>query len=254
MTDRRDFHAEELAGAYALGALDPDERLLVDLHIQNCARCARAIEEAIYTTALLAHAVDAAVPRPNLEDRLLERLGREESLRPDVPSEPPKSRLIPRRALGQILRPRLLPVAAAVLLILGVGTWNLQLRAEVARQHRIDAVIANAEAYPLTVVTGAPVVRGKVFVDYPTGQVLLAADNLPSLPTDRTYQLWLVRPDGQRDSGGVFRADSQGRAMVLITAPASLDSYVSLGVTNEPAGGSAGPTGQRVINCQLHTE
>lgn len=39
--------------------------------------------------------------------------------------------------------------------------------------------------------------------------------------------------------------------MVLITAPSRFDAYVSLGVTNEPAGGSPGPTGPRVMTCSL---
>lgn len=96
--------------------------------------------------------------------------------------------------------------------------------AEVAHQQRINALIANAEAYSLNPAPGAQMVHGRVFVDFPTNQVLIATEDLPALPAGRAYQLWFVHPDGRRDCGGVFRADSQGKAMVLVTAPASLDS------------------------------
>lgn len=257
MTEKRDFHAEDLAGAYALGALDPDERLLVDVHIQTCPQCARTVEEAVLTASLLAHAVDSAAPRSNLEERLFARIAQEEGSRSAAPTKPPQSAALPRPSaprqgtLRRILVRRVLPVAAAIVLLVGVGTWNLQLQAQVAHQQRIDALIANAEAYSLTPAPGSQMVRGKVFVDPSSDQVLLAVDDLPALPADQAYQLWLVRPDGKRDNGGVFRADSQGRATVLITTPSSLDSYASLGVTKEPAGGSPGPTGPKVMGCKL---
>ncbi|HEX5416091.1 MAG TPA: anti-sigma factor [Chloroflexota bacterium] len=251
MADMRDFHAEELAGAYALGALDPDERLLVDLHIQTCPGCARAVEEAIQAVTLLAHAVDPAVPRPDLEDRLVARLVDEDAPRPRDPVSLGRPVPTAHPAIGRTIVRRLLPIAAALLLVVGVGTWNLQLQGEVAQQQRIVAVMARAEAYSLTPAPGAQSVQGKVFVDHPTGQVLVSVEDLPRLPADRTYQLWLVRPDGHRDNGGTFQADTQGNATYLAIAPASLDSYASLGVTNEPAGGSPGPTGPKVFGCKL---
>ena len=39
---------------------------------------------------------------------------------------------------------------------------------------------------------------------------VLIVQNLPSLPQDRAYQIWLGWGDRQRDNGGVFRVDEQG--------------------------------------------
>src|SRR5690348_16964684 len=96
MTEKRDFHAEDLAGAYALGALDPDERLLVDVHIQTCPRCARAVEDAVLTASLLAHAVDGATPRSSLEERLFARIAQEEGSQSAAQTQPPQSSALPR--------------------------------------------------------------------------------------------------------------------------------------------------------------
>src|SRR6185503_12564621 len=100
-------------------------------------------------------------------DRLFARVAQEEgrSLPPPTespqPSPPPKPVSAPHGALRRILIRRVLPVAAAIVLLVGVGTWNLQLQTEVAHQQRIDALIANAEAYSLTPGPGAQMVRGK---------------------------------------------------------------------------------------------
>ena len=72
------------------------------------------------------------------------------------------------------------------------------------------------------------------YIDY-----RLALQGLPALAEDRVYQLWLVRPDGNRDTGALFRSSGD----ILVTAPQAFSSYVRFGVTVEPAGGSPSPTG-----------
>ena len=80
---------------------------------------------------------------------------------------------------------------------------------------------------------------------------VLIVQNLPSLPQDRAYQIWLGRGDRQRDNGGVFRVDEQGFGLVSITAPRPFTAYQRVGITEEPAGGSPGPTSPRVIGGTL---
>lgn len=252
MAEQRASHVEELAGAYALGALDPSARLLVDAHVAVCPACARAIEEACRAASLLPYAVDPVAPSVELEERLIGRIGAEKARRAHEFARlgtPPRARSAPN--LGRWAARRLLPLAAALALLAGVGTWNLRLQADLAQQAQVNALLARADVRPLVPSPPAGNARGRVYLDPTSGQVLLAVSGMPVLPADRTYQLWLVRPDGRRDSGGTFRVDERGDATLLTTAPGGLSVYATVGVTNEPAGGSPGPTGPRVIGGSL---
>jgi len=81
-----------------------------------------------------------------------------------------------------------------------------------------------------------------------TSGVLLVR-NLPALPAEKTYQLWLVDSTGQRDSGAVFTVppDANGPITYVVYAPRSLKSYVRCGVSIEPRGGSPKPTGPAAL-------
>jgi anti-sigma-K factor RskA len=96
----------------------------------------------------------------------------------------------------------------------------------------------------------APEARGVVYMQPGSSTALLVVYRLATLPPDKAYQVWLIR-DGQRDSGGLFRVRPDGHATVLIRAPRPLQSYQQIGITTEPATGSSGPTGPRVIGGAL---
>jgi hypothetical protein len=49
----------------------------------------------------------------------------------------------------------------------------------------------------------------------------------------------------------VFRVDEQGFGLMRITAPRPFTAYQRVGITEEPAGGSPGPTSPRVIGAAL---
>ena len=74
----------------------------------------------------------------------------------------------------------------------------------------------------------------------------LVVDGLPVLTEAEQYQLWLIR-DGERTDGGVFSVDRRGYGSMWVHADEPLDSFDSFGVTLEPAGGSPGPTGPRML-------
>jgi len=78
----------------------------------------------------------------------------------------------------------------------------------------------------------------------------LVVDNLATLDSGKQYQVWLKR-DGERVSGGVFSVNSEGYASMEILAPMPLIQYDSVGITIEPAGGSPGPTGAKVLGGDI---
>ena len=78
----------------------------------------------------------------------------------------------------------------------------------------------------------------------------LVVDHLPALSPEEQFQLWLIQ-DGKRTSGGVFSVSPEGYASLVISSPHPLDNYGSFGITIEPAGGSPGPTGEKVLGGNL---
>jgi anti-sigma-K factor RskA len=78
----------------------------------------------------------------------------------------------------------------------------------------------------------------------------LVVDGLPHLDAAHQYQLWLIK-DGQRTDGGVFSVSYTGYGALEVSSPDPLSSYPAFGVTIEPAGGSPGPTGDKVLGGSL---
>ena len=63
----------ELAEAYALGALDADERAGLDAHLASgCVNCTKAIEEARWIVSHLAYLAPEQAPPPLLKERLMQ--------------------------------------------------------------------------------------------------------------------------------------------------------------------------------------
>jgi Anti-sigma-K factor rskA, C-terminal len=86
---------------------------------------------------------------------------------------------------------------------------------------------------------------------YPTAdaqRAQLAITGLPRLQPDRTYQLWFARPGRPTETGGAFRVDERGQALVPIVIPVPLDQVSAIAVTEEPMPASLRPTGQHLLD------
>ena len=71
--DPRD-HVDELAAAYALGALDPTEAVGVERHLHGCADCARLVADVRGTVGLLAFSARPETPPPAVKAALFARV------------------------------------------------------------------------------------------------------------------------------------------------------------------------------------
>jgi len=100
---------------------------------------------------------------------------------------------------------------------------------------------------PLVGSTAVPSASGKLLMTPDLDQAAIDVRGLPPLPSDRSYQIWFYQPDSTWVSGGVFRVSQQGSADVMVRLPRSLTTYYGCWVTEEPDGGSAVPTGPRVL-------
>lgn len=252
---------EELLAGYLLGALDLEEARTVAAHLATCDRCQMSQEAYQAVLDQLAQAVPLHDPPGEVQQGLLAAIQEETAL-----TSPGLTRRQPRRTARQ---PRWvwLLTAANILLCLGMAWWTWQASREVAMarqkvqglqyrlalQHQALTLIATPRMRAVALGSGAAgsQARGVLWLQPDETQAVLVVQDLPPLQPHRAYQLWLRIGDGQRDNGGVFRVDERGFGIWPITAPRPLATYQAVGITEEPAGGSPGPTSPRVIGGTL---
>jgi anti-sigma-K factor RskA len=236
--------------AYALGSLAPDEAARVERHLAACAECRALLREYEAVLRLLPVGLTPAEPSPGARAALLARI------RAEVAQRNGES-LRSRQRWRRVRKPALLVAAAGV--ILGVVLAGVLLAGVLLDRSSSDdaaGIVADMRADPDTRVIpmhgseNAPSATGQLIVHPGQEQAGLVVHGLARLPDDRSYQLWYVRPDQSRVSGGVFNTDRHGEATILVSSPADFSSSWRCGVTEEPAGGSPGPTGRNVMTGQ----
>lgn len=243
-------HISELLPGYALGALELEEQMLVDAHLAHCLECRAELARYLPVVSSLAFAAEVREPSPELRARVLSSVA---GAATDFAAA--RERRQHRRGLIPFSRWAL----AAAAVFAGLVLWNAVLQVQVvhqrddlARQAEMVTLLALAEE-PGVVLHGteaAPLARGRL-IPSPDGRgAALVVQGMPAPPPDRVYQLWLIRPDGRRDSGGLFTVDD-GHAVLYVHAPTDVRNYAAVGITDEPSGGSASPTGTKMLGGEL---
>src|SRR5262249_19323092 len=92
----------------------------------------------------------------------------------------------------------------------------------------------------------APAASARAFWSRSQGLVLTAS-NLPALPRDRVYQLWVLTGQPAPLSAGLLKPDNQGRVTAAFPMPSDIPTPVSVAVTLEPDGGVPAPTGEKYL-------
>jgi len=238
VTEEHERLVEELAG-YALGALDAPERERVESHVATCAGCARRLAEYRDVVGALAAGLEPVAPRPAAWAAI--RAGAEA-----------ESRRARRRARLHAAR---WPAVAAVVASLLV--WNVLLQRELGRQAPgpdpgpdVEALARRPGRVVILTGTGAPGASARLFVAADGGHGHLAITGVNPLPAGRTYQLWFERTGAPPVTGGAFRVAARGLAWVSVAVPVPLEEVRAITVTEEPAPGSAAPTGRRLLDAR----
>jgi len=243
---RHELHL--LTGSYALNALTDDERADFEKHLERCPSCTEEIRGLRETAARLAMAT-AVTPPPEMRARVLAAAPRTRQL-------PPPGRNLLARA-GDRARLRRLPLsrasitagivtlaaAVAFLLVTQIST-NRQLHQAQASSSAIAAVLAapdaRIESVPATVggtVTAVMSVREH--------EAVVTTANVPSLPETKVYQLWIMTAAGAAESAGLLTVTSSGSTGPFLASGVLPGDR--LGITVEPAGGTAQPTTTPVV-------
>ncbi|MCD0485037.1 anti-sigma factor [Streptacidiphilus sp. ASG 303] len=246
MNHAPDLHT--LTGAYAVHALDPEERARFEEHLAGCEACAQEVRELGAAAARLGEA-EAVSPPPDLRRRVLAEIATVRQMPPQVPQTGLDER--PSGVLPRLARqwPRLaLAASVAGAAVLGGLAWQFHQdadradrRAAVARQQQDDfaRLMAAPDARTATARTGGA--SAAVVWSAGANRAAFLTSGLPHLPEGKVYELWYndagtMRPAGLLPPGGAARM-----------LDGAVDGAAGIGVTVEPSGGSARPSGQPVL-------
>ncbi|HEU4993961.1 MAG TPA: anti-sigma factor [Gemmatimonadaceae bacterium] len=241
----------ELLPAYALGALDAEEKAAIDSALRSGSpegaelqRELRVFEEVATKMA----SANPVVPSAGVKERLLSRVAATKHV--NLAATPQRSRS--RSWLITAL-------AASLVLAAGLGRYAFRLReALLQREATLTATAARlvqregtlnpileAEGSLRVARLSGPDTSGAgltLFWNEKQHRGVVHAFRLRPAPQGRSYQLWLIK-DGKPVSVSVFNSDPDGHALVQnLALPESATGTSLVALTEEPAGGSPGPT------------
>jgi anti-sigma-K factor RskA len=245
-----------LSGAYAIDALDDDERETFEEHLPGCLDCQREVASLREASALLAD--DSALsPPPALRNAVLAGI---KTIRPLPPvtgthqgavqddAAPAVATVLPmrprrRRALGLV-------AAAAAVVAIGAGTvyqpWQDNNNPPSASLSPVDQVLnaSDAQKVSLSLKDGA---SATVYRSKSRGHAVLLTDSMAAPPSGKAFELWLRNKAGVMKPAGMMY--TAGSHKVLLKGNAS--TATGVGITVEPKAGSDSPSSQPIAMFEL---
>jgi anti-sigma-K factor RskA len=239
---------QDLAAAYALGALSPDEARRFEAFLAGSPEAQREVAEYREVAALLALGGPEAAPSPDLRERVLSRMR--------APSARPATGALRRRS------PQWGALAAGLVAAVGLGFGYVQLREArdlrgelgrttqrlattsellTEREATLNAIFEpGVQMFQLT-ARGDPDPGIQLFWDQQRHRAIVHGFKLKPVPEGRAYQLWFIK-DGAPVPSVTFKPEPTGHVRVE-QIPVPADGEVSAAaVTVEPESGSTQPT------------
>ncbi len=231
---------EELKEAYVLGALPEEERDEFERYLAAHPERQAEVDELGAFANLLAISPQQQEPPPELRRRVMEVVEAEAS--------PRRARRRPIFAgLREYLDARTITLGAAAMLVVGLLSWNVLLQNQV---QDLSGQVEEAQAEGRTIElegTWAQQGASAEVAAIDENRVILVAENMPSVPEDRTCQIWVIHDDVPTPSG-LFDPEGNMTAAAVTT---SIEKADAIAVTVEPAGGSEKPTSDPVLLTEL---
>lgn len=213
----------DLTAAYALDALDADERERYEAHLAGCERCREELQGFWRVSGSLARAAGGPAPSPDLRERIL--ASAREERQNVVPLRPRRS-----RALSAV-------AAVAAVALLAVGAWGISASRDLDDAERLLAVLGDPNARTVTTSEG----HANLVVT-PAGDAALVVRMLAPAPEGKDYEIWVLE-DGVPHRAGVFERPG----VAMLTRP--VHSGQTVAVTLEPDGGLDAPSGEPIFTA-----
>jgi len=259
MSEMNHERFEDLRDAYVLGALPEDERRTFEDYLASHPERQAEIDELGAIAGLLAFSPQEQEPPPELRSRVMEVV--------EAEAEPSQARRGSVLAwVGDFLSFRNLALGAAALLIVGLLSWNVLLQGQIqdlqgqvadaqGQVEDLQGQLADAQDQQQLQQTQTISLEGTwadqganaEVASIHKNQIILVAKNMPSVPEDRTCQIWVIKGDAPQPSG-LFQPDGNMTATPITNSISEADV---IAVTVEPAGGSDQPTSDPVLSAEL---
>jgi anti-sigma factor RsiW len=267
MTDPRGLtplscdEARDLAAGFVLGALEPAEMDAVREHLATCPEAHPEFAELGGAVPYLADSLEPVEPSAGLGRRISAAVAAEaaasasggapvEATSPSAPERPSQGSIVSLSAERERRRSALTWVAAiaAVLVIVGLGAWNVSLRRDIDAAQAYAAAVDRVLALAATPGGQAAILAPSV-ADGPSGIAAVGADGQVQIamrglaPTAGTevYEAWVIGADAQPVAIGSFNPNADGFGSLAVTG-APTASGVTIALTREPSAGRTTPT------------
>lgn len=223
---------EEFGAAYALDAVEPDERRAIDAHLESC-RQPHAEARAALPALLLAGNVEPILPRPELRARLMSSVAATPQAavapRPRGAIEPSPERRSWLERLGLMRTVAMGAVAASLVLAVVAGTLWAQLQDRDAELRGVaEALRGSGTAHA---VSGSA--ASGFLVDTTDGTATLVVSALAALPDGQLYELWLLDDAGNPVIAGTHRPGSSQERVSIIELEQDPGGWATFAITVE---------------------
>jgi hypothetical protein len=273
MNERPMTHEQaiELAAGYVLGALEPAEEAAVRAHLRSCPESHEEFAELGGVVPYLADWPDLEIVEPpaSLRDRIMTAAAADLAERTSSTTEatafPGRAERAERAGAARRRRSGALDWAlriAAVLAIVAVGAWNLQLQGQLTNlrgevtdlrqqataaadyQRAVSAVLdVAAEPGSQTAVLAAQAAGGPrgIAAVAADGSIQLALQDLAPTTGDQVYETWAIVPDRDPIPLGSFKVGPTTTASFQ-SKPGPAVPGVVVALSREPRAGATAPT------------
>ena len=252
---------KELIAGYALGALDEEELVRLEKHLEEgCETCQELLIETEEVLALLPYSLPNFPLPPGIKRKIFERI--EELETGKIEAHEVERKYFPPPKTGITPLWFKLGGAVALLLLLFLLVSNLALKQRLSEQQKQLTSLQKEFAQQAEVLeflrspdvrvtnlsglTPSPKAYAKVLWSPVENKSFFHAFNLPPPPPKKTYQLWVIS-GSEPISAGVFSVDEKGDGFLWWKPSPEAQKFDKFAVTLEPEGGLPKPSGEMYL-------
>jgi anti-sigma-K factor RskA len=233
----------ELAAGYILGDLAPEERMQFAVQLSENPALQAEVQALRVSLSLMSQGLEPVVPPPQLRDRVL--------------AAQALSTVAPRRVMTWPIA--MTGIAVLVALLSGFDNWRLRRDLSLAQKSSSETVAAILQRPKSRLVTlrSQPTASPAGTLLFTPGQwqeIVVSLEQVPPLPPDQTYHMWLTLNDGRVLLCGKFQPNAAGRVFVTLRPPQAPPKGIKatgVFVTLDAAVTPVRPQGDRVLSGEI---
>jgi anti-sigma-K factor RskA len=245
---------QSLIAGYVLGDLEPEEMAQMEQRLAEDANLLAEVNAMQVSLWVMPQGMPMMTPPAGLRDRILAA---------NVPVGVTES--VTKRVTEPVLRSPSFPwlkilagLAALSALLLGADNFRLRSALSVAQRAETDrvAAILQRPTSRLVALKGAQgdAAGTLLFTPGKWQEVVVSLGNLPPLPPDQIYRMWLTLANGKTIPCGEFNTNAEGSVFVKLNPPETPPKGVKatgIYVTVDGANSPLNPEGDRVMSGSI---